>query len=75
MKVSSYMMRVLHKKIKYEKHRMRVLQELNVQNCTNEINFRKNITIYKALKYCLGILRKKIPHPPFHMEKERGAKV
>ncbi len=54
---------------------MRVLQELNVQNCTNEINFRKNITIYKVLKYCLGILRKKIPHPPFHMEKESGAKV
>jgi hypothetical protein len=31
--------------------------------------------IYKALEYCLEILRKKMPHPPFHMEKEDGAKI
>jgi hypothetical protein len=40
-----------------------------------EINFRKNNTTYKALRYCLETLAKKMSHPPFHMEKEGGQKV
>jgi hypothetical protein len=41
----------------------------------NETNRKENNTIYKTLKYYLGILSKKMPRPLFHMEKEGGAKI
>jgi hypothetical protein len=63
--------KVLHKKINDPKHKMRVLLEPNVQKLI------KNLKItYKGLGYYFQTFTpKKMPHPPFHMEKEGGAKV
>ncbi len=44
---------------------MRVLQEPNVQNCTNEANLKKNNMTYKALRYCLETLNKRSAPPTF----------
>ncbi len=41
----------------------------------NEVNLKKNNTTYEALKYCVKTLNKKNSPPPYHMEKDGGAKV
>jgi hypothetical protein len=54
---------------------MRALQDPMFKIAQNEVNFKKNNMTFKALRYCLKTSTKKMPHPPFHLEKEGGQKV
>ncbi len=58
------------KKIKYPKHKTRVFQKPNVQKLILD-----NKSHTKAWGIPFKLSYKKMPHPPFHMEKEGGAKV
>jgi hypothetical protein len=62
--------KVLCRKIKDSKHKTKVLPKPNVQKLILD---KKSPT--KAWGIAFKLSPKKIPRPPFHMEKEGGTKV
>ncbi len=69
-KIKKHEVKVLHRKMKYKKHKIRVFIKPNIQKLIIDNKSRT-----KAWGIAFKLYPQKMPHPPFHVEKEGGAKV